>query len=336
MRLRVYWESGSVRSWWVNQNQTYRHEVRGGYLWSPKRNANGARNPFYDFMREVAPGDVVFSFADTWIKAMGFVASHAYEAPKPLEFGEVGGYWETIGWRVDVRFTELQLPIRPADHMDVLRRHLPTRYSPLRPTGGGLQNIYLTLLPDTLASSLIDLIGFEARNLIGGYRIGEEPRIQPAIGLIQWEEHEMTRLREDHEIPETERQAVVLARRGQGLFKERVMQLESACRITGVNREEHLRASHCKPWRDSTNAERLDGENGLLLTPNADHLFDRGFIGFEDNGDVLISPVAHEDSLARMGLNTLRIFNVGSFSQGQRRYLEFHRENVLLRSHFLD
>ena len=99
-----------MRSWWVNQNQTYRHEVRGGYLWSPKRNANGARNPFYDFMREVAPGDVVFSFADTWIKAMGFVASHAYEAPKPLEFGEVGAYWETIGWRVDVRFTELQLP----------------------------------------------------------------------------------------------------------------------------------------------------------------------------------------------------------------------------------
>jgi putative restriction endonuclease len=295
-----------VRYWWVNQNQTYRHEVRGGYLWSPKRNANGGRNPFYDFMREVAPGDVVLSFADTRIKAIGFVVSYAYEAPKPLEFGEVGAYWETIGWRVDVRFTELQLPIRPADHMGVLTPLLPTRYSPLRPTGGGLQNIYLTLLPDTLASSLIDLIGIEARNLIGGYRVGEELPIQPAIGLIQWEEHEMSRLREDLGIPETERQAVVLARRGQGLFKQRVMQIESACRITGVNREEHLRASHCKPWRDATNAERLDGENGLLLTPNADHLFDRGFIGFEDNGDVLISPVAYADSLARMGLNTSR------------------------------
>ncbi|MDO8477174.1 MAG: HNH endonuclease signature motif containing protein [Candidatus Rokubacteria bacterium] len=336
MRQRISWGSSGVRYWWVNQNQTYRHEVRGGYLWSPKRNANGRRNPFYDFMREVAPGDVVLSFADTWIKAIGFVASRAYEAPKPLEFGEVGAYWGTIGWRVDVRFTELQLPIRPADHMGVLTPLLPTRYSPLRPTGGGLQNIYLTLLPDTLASSLIDLIEIEARNLIGGYRVGEELPIQPAIGLIQWEEHEMSRLREDLGIPETERQAVVLARRGQGLFKQRVMQIESACRITGVNREEHLRASHCKPWRDATNAERLDGENGLLLTPNADHLFDRGFIGFEDNGDVLISPVAHADSLARMGLNTSRIFNVGSFSQGQRRYLEFHRESVLLRSRFLD
>jgi putative restriction endonuclease len=37
-----------MRYWWVNQNQTYRHEVQGGYLWSPKRNANGARNPFYE------------------------------------------------------------------------------------------------------------------------------------------------------------------------------------------------------------------------------------------------------------------------------------------------
>jgi predicted restriction endonuclease len=114
------------------------------------------------------------------------------------------------------------------------------------------------------------------------------------------------------------------------------MQIERACRITGVTREEHLRASHCKPWRDATNEERLDGENGLLLTPNADHLFDRGFIGFEDNGDVIISPVAHMESLARMGLEPNRPRNVGRFAVGQRKYLEFHRENVLLRSRFLE
>jgi hypothetical protein len=45
----------NVRYWWVNQNQTYEQETRGGYLWSPKRNANDRRNPFYEFMREVAP-----------------------------------------------------------------------------------------------------------------------------------------------------------------------------------------------------------------------------------------------------------------------------------------
>jgi hypothetical protein len=310
--------------------------VPGNYLWSPKRNTNGARNPFYDFMREVAPGDVVFSFSDTLIKAIGIAVSNAYEAPKPLEFGQAGAYWDKIGWRVDVRFSELRLPIRPSEHMDALAPLLPDVYSPLQRNGNGLQGVYLTRLPELLAGALADLIGAEAHDLIRGTRLAEEQPLQPAIGLFEWEEHELNRLQTDAGIPETTRQAVVLARRGQGLFKQRVMRFERACRITGVTRLEHLRASHCKPWRDSTNEERLDGENGLLLTPNADHLFDRGFIGFEDNGDVLISPVAHKDSLARLGLNSDRPMNVGGFSEGQRRYLEFHRDSVLLRSRFFE
>ncbi len=199
-----------------------------------------------------------------------------------------------------------------------------------------MQSVYLTHLPETFAATLVDLVGIEARELIFGHRLAEEAPLHPGIGLVEWEEHELARLRADILVPDTVRQAVVQARRGQGLFKERVMQIERACRITGVTREEHLRASHCKPWRDATNEERLDGENGLLLTPNADHLFDRGFIGFEDNGDVLISPVAHAESLLRMGLDPAHPRNVGQFASGQRRYLEFHRENVLLRSRFLE
>ena len=33
--------SAAMRFWWVNQNQTYRQEVAGGYLWSPKLRAYG-------------------------------------------------------------------------------------------------------------------------------------------------------------------------------------------------------------------------------------------------------------------------------------------------------
>src|ERR1035437_10121688 len=58
------------------------------------------------------------------------------------------------------------------------------------------------------------------------------------------------------------------------------------------------------PRRDSSNQERLNGDNGLLLTPSIDHLFDRGFIGFEDNGELIISPVAHQPSLERMGIRS--------------------------------
>jgi len=323
-----------VRYWWVNQNQTYRHEVRGGYLWSPKRKANNARNPYYDFMREVAPGDVVFSFSETRIRAIGIVMSHAYEAPKPLEFGRAGAYWGTIGWRIDVRFSELRLPVKPSEHMAILSPLLPDRYAPLRPNGAGLQNLYLTRLPALLAGALVDLLGAEGRGLIKGHRVPYNGAA--AIGLAEWEEHELERVRADEHLRETDREAIVLARRGQGVFKQRVMCIERACRITGVTREEHLRASHCKPWRDATNEERLDGENGLLLTPNIDHLFDRGFIGFDDNGDVIISPVADKVSLLRMGIDPKRTVNVGHFTVGQRRYLSFHRDSVLLKSSFLE
>lgn len=327
-----------MRYWWVNQNQTYRHEVPGGYLWSPKRKANKAQNPFYDFMREVAPGDVIFCFNKTYIRAIGFARSYAYEAPKPLEFGQTGAYWDKIGWRIDVRFRELRLPAKPADHMGVLRPLLPGRYAPLRANGDGLQSVYLARLPEAFAVALIDLLGAEAHVLVKGYFLEQEALEQPAVGvgLVQWEEHEVDRVRHDEHITETERQAIILARRGQGLFKKRVMALEHACRITGVTHEEHLRASHCKPWRDASNDERLDGENGLLLTPTMDHLFDRGFIGFDDKGHTIISPVAHGDSLLRMGLDPRNPPDVGSFSSGQRKYLEYHRNDVLLRSSFIE
>ncbi|HUQ95172.1 MAG TPA: HNH endonuclease signature motif containing protein, partial [Bryobacteraceae bacterium] len=150
--------------------------------------------------------------------------------------------------------------------------------------------------------------------------------------LEVWEHHIESEVDRDGSISVTEREAIITARRGQGLFKERVMAIERHCRITSVDNPTHLRASHCKPWRDCTNAERLDGQNGLLLTPSIDHLFDRGFIGFQDNGVLIVSPVAHVLSLERMGVPTRAEVNVGSFSSGQKRFLEYHRDAVLLRA----
>ncbi len=324
-----------MRYWWVNQNQTYQHEVRGSYLWSPKRKANGAANPFYDFMREVAPGDVIFSFCDARICAVGIAVSSAYEAPKPAEFGLAGAYWEKIGWRVDVQYQELGVRVRPSEHMDLLGPSLPDRYAPLQKNGHGLQGVYLTRITEAFVSVLIGLIGAEARAIVSGLRTASEPTISPAIGLFEWEEHTLDQVKADNSLTETDRLAIVLARKGQGVFKQRVMRIESHCRVTGVRALEHLRASHCKPWRDANNDERLDGENGLLLTPTIDHLFDRGFIGFENSGKVIVSPIVHVESIRRMGIDSANPPMVGTFTEGQRKYLEYHRENVLLRSSFL-
>src|SRR5262245_55415859 len=106
-----------MRYSWVNQNQTYRQEQAGGYLWSPKRKAKGGRNPFYETMREVSPGDVIFSFVDTVIPAIGVAQSYCWESPKPTEFGTTGGYWNHIGWKIRVQLTPLTHRVRPSNHM---------------------------------------------------------------------------------------------------------------------------------------------------------------------------------------------------------------------------
>jgi len=318
-----------MRYWWVNQNQTYRQEVSGGYLWSPKRSANNARNPYYETMREVAPGDLIFSFADTRILAIGIAESYCWESPKPEEFGNTGQNWENVGWRVRVRFSELTNKIRPKDHIELLRPLLPSRYSPLQTNGNGLQSVYLAEVPAPMGEALIGLIGIEAR-LAASAAVDVRP--VPSDDLDLWERRLEQQIVTAPDIPDTERRALVRARIGQGLFKDRVTRIETRCRITRVDNLEHLRASHCKPWRDSTNEERLNGENGLLLTPSIDHLFDRGFIGFEDNGRLIISPVAHRLSLERMGIDTKNAVHVGSFTSGQKAFLEFHRNSVLLQS----
>lgn len=319
-----------MRFWWVNQNQTFRQEIAGGYLWSPKVRSNGTRNPFYEFMREVSPGDLVFSFADTRIRAFGIARSHAYEAPKPLEFGAAGRNWEDIGWRVDVEWHELAAGPRPADWMELLRPLLPERYSPLLPNGRGSQSIYLTELSRPLALALADLASQEAGAYARAEVVAEPTLTLPSAELVNWERHLQNEIESSPELSATEKESIVLARRGQGLFRQRVQQIETRCRITLVDRPEHLRASHCKPWRDATNEERLNGENGLLLTPSIDHLFDRGFITFEGSGKLLLSPVAHRPSLDRMGVPLTANHSAGPFTSAQREFLEFHRDRVFL------
>ena len=280
-------------------------------------------------MREVSPGDLIFSFMDTRIQAIGIAQSYCWESPKPLEFGTAGQNWEDIGWKVKVAFTALATKIRPKDHIDILRPLLPERYSPLQPNGNGLQSVYLTELPADLAEVLLGLIGAEVEPLA---LTAKSTKPVVADDLDLWEGRIEREVATDKTLPETDRMAIIRARRGQGLFKDRVSQIESRCRITGVQNPVHLVASHCKPWRDSSNEERLNGENGLLLTPTIDHLFDRGFIGFEDNGRLIISPVAHPPSLERMGINVRDAVNVGGFTTGQKAFLEFHSNAVLLQA----
>jgi putative restriction endonuclease len=317
--------------WWVNQNKTYRQETKGGYLWSPKRKRDGARNPFYDHMRLVVPGDIILSFAETRIPAVGIAISHCYEAPKPTEFGKAGDDWSAIGWRVDVTYQVLTNSLRPADHMQALAPLLPKQYSPLQPDGRGLQSVYLTPLPQPLMYQLALLIGAPVLQLLESTPfIARDPLREDNPVQERWERQIIADLRQLSTVTETEREQLIDARVGQGRFRALVYDREKACRVTRVDRPEHLIASHIRPWRHSENDQRLDPENGLMLTPNIDHLFDRGFITFESGGRLVVSPTADRVSLIRLGVDPDARIDAGNFSSGQKRHLEYHRDEIFL------
>lgn len=105
-------------------------------------------------------------------------------------------------------------------------------------------------------------------------------------------------IRNRTDIGPTEKLHVCQSRRGQGIYRENLHGFEKGCRVTGVTDPAHLRASHIKPWRVCSNFERLDGNNGLLLSPHVDHLFDRDFISFKDCGTLMISSCFHSAVLS--------------------------------------
>jgi putative restriction endonuclease len=309
-----------MQYWWVNQNQTYKHEVGGGYMWSPKNNSNGGMNQFYINMTLVQPGDIIYSFCETYIKAIGVATRKAVSSTKPTEFGTAGANWTENGWLVEVEFHELEHPIKPSQHMDLLTPTLPEKYSPIRPDGGGNQ-VYLANIPQSMAMILNKLLNNKVQQIYDQASLINDEQSDQLDAELE--------LLKRKDIPETEKQQLVKARRGQGLFRSRVSMIEPACRITGVTKKAYLRASHIKPWSKSNDTEKLDGNNGLMLSPHVDYLFDKGLISFLNNGDILVS-----SKLDRKVMHLWNIpndMNVGKFSNHQSIYLEYHRLEVFLK-----
>jgi len=306
-----------MRYWWVNQNQTYNFEVPGGFLWSPKTRADGGRNYFYKTMEEVRPGDLVFSYCDTYIKAIGVVQRSAVTAPKP-NFQSAGSNWSDAGWYVEVEFAEINNPVKPKDFMDQIRPLLADKYAPLQANGNGLQGIYLTEISSIFGELLV---------LISQ---ADLPAIQHELAPLPEDlsEYEINLEIEARKLDgDLEKIQLTKSRRGQGIFKANVRLIENQCRITGVSNIKHLRASHIKPWAASNNDEKLDGFNGLLLSPHVDHLFDRGFISFKDSGEILVSRELNPRVLEQWSIQANQ--NVGEFKSGQCEYLDYHREVIL-------
>lgn len=294
---------GLVRTmayWWVSQNHTFRQEHPGGYLWAPKRDRGDSTPHHWISMTTVAVGDVIFSYVNQSIFALGIAKTPAYDANRPEEFAAAES-WQNDGWRIDVTYQDIA-PLPLSEFVDDFYPLLSQRHSPLTVARRGTQG-YLFALPDVAGHLLLDRLSI----------------------VLDWSADEEIERALVKTIPDrTTRRAVIQARVGQGQFRRDLFEYWfGKCTLTGFDIGPLLRASHIKPWCDSNNAERIDPMNGLLLAPGCDAAFDAKLITFEDDGRMLVSPTLNDDHLSALGLRRMARLPV---KDDHLPYLALHRE----------
>jgi hypothetical protein len=293
--------------WWVNQSQTRRHELEAGYLWSDAPEVEAAQ-----------PGEVVYVHSGGRIGMLGLVAGPAFPARQITAGSRRGARRGAAGWRLPVHYEELLQPLRPKDHLAALKALLPAQHSPLRASGDANSTVYLARIDERVASLLRRLLGGQVEELML-----MAPTLRSAERADDVAEHA---LRARPGIDAGTRKRLLAARRGLGVYRENVERCEQACRLSGLLDRRHLRARHIKPWRESNDREKLDGSNGLLLSPHFDQLFERGLISFEDDGELKVARHLNPAVLLAWGVALPR--NVGAFNPGQCYYLAYHRLKV--------
>jgi predicted restriction endonuclease len=127
---------------------------------------------------------------------------------------------------------------------------------------------------------------------------------------------------------ETERKGLVTSRVGQGAYRKRIIhRWEYQCAVTGFNKLEVLIASHILPWSKATYEQRLDVDNGILLSPTYDALFDRHLISFDTKGKIILSNGIEKAAFEKIGVTgNERIKNLSDYNEF---YLEKHRVSLI-------
>ncbi len=158
--------------------------------------------------------------------------------------------------------------------------------------------------------------------IVGRFPVSEVHRITEPAGELATD---LDAVLQDPELDPTTKERLVDARIGQGIFRAGVLNLwDHRCCVTGSTLREAIRASHIKPWRLSSNIERLDSSNGLPLLASFDALFDAGLISFSDNGHMVVSSMVNDTE--RIILDLAQKSLRKRPSERTAAYLAHHRE----------
>ena len=179
--------------------------------------------------------------------------------------------------------------------------------------------------------ALVDYEYFQTRDTEGNNRRAVRFVLEPVAnslhnGIHGHVPHAHGRSLHHHPPDRTSRKGLVTSRVGQGYYRQRILErFNSRCALTGCAIAEILVASHIVPWRDATDSERLDTDNGILLSPTYDALFDKHLISFTDDGEMLIASSLGTEAIKRLSIDSSLVLEV---SEGMKPYLKRHRESL--------
>lgn len=132
----------------------------------------------------------------------------------------------------------------------------------------------------------------------------------------------------DEKISKKRKENIIQARIGQGKYRTKLLEECQCCPFTMVNDERLLIASHIKPWANSNNREKIDPKNGFIFTPTYDKLFDRGFITFDEDKTLIVSPWISPMNQKRLGIYTGKKVDKLPLDDKRIKYLKYHKEFV--------
>ena len=299
--------------YWVNQGKTYKEEKEGGYLWAPTHNSSGSSVFHWENMTKLEPNDIVLNYYRGYVIGYCIIESKYFLASQPKEFN-VDVEWENEGYMVDAKYFPFSKPLDIKSVYNQIEQYLPSKYSPLNKTGNPpkikANQGYLYESNRSITKTIFNL----AKVYLDDYDESTNTVNEDAA---------------EYNTPkETTREGLVTSRIGQGEYRQQILRRWNfKCAVNGVSIKEILIASHIVPWRESNDQERLDVDNGLLLSPTYDALFDRYLISFDDNGQILLSKSMNKIDFSKLGITGKE--KIDNLTLGNKKYLKRHREKLI-------
>lgn len=142
------------------------------------------------------------------------------------------------------------------------------------------------------------------------------------------EKEQEERISKDKNLSSKVKDSLIKSRIGQGDYRRKLLEECNCCPFTKVTDERLLVASHIKPWALADDKEKVDPKNGFMFTPTFDRLFDRGFISFEDDKTLMVSPWISPMNQKRLGIYNGKIIRDLPLDEKRMEYLKFHREHI--------